>query len=74
MVPVREVAAPPRRPMPGRGRGRPRTSPEMAAVEPISPALPPPSQRFERPPIDYSALEEAMAQLEGTLRRARSQL
>ena len=39
MAPVRNVTAPPRRPMPGRGRGRPSTKDEIE-MEPIpSPAL-----------------------------------
>lgn len=73
MVPVREVAAPPRRPMPGRGRGRPRLPLETPSAELPPPALPPPMSRFERLPLDYSALDEAMAHLKDTLRQVRSQ-
>ncbi len=73
MVPVREVSAPPRRPMPGRGRGRPRLEAETVSAEPIPPAVFTSMSRFERPPLDYSALDDAMAYLKKMLRQVHSQ-
>jgi hypothetical protein len=35
---------------------------------------PPPVSRFERPAIDYAALEEAMAHVETAIRRTRHDL
>ena len=73
LAPLREAVQPPRRPVPGRGRGRPRLLPE--AQEPDVPAAPlPPMTRFERPAIDYSALDAAMAFAEQTIRRTRHRL
>ncbi len=60
MAPVRIATAAPRRPMPGRGRGRPRS--EDFHEELVVPTVPlPPMSRFQHPPIDYGALEGAMA-------------
>lgn len=73
LVPVREVTAPPRRPIPGRGRGRPRS--EDLPEEPVAPpASLPPMSRFQHPPIDYGALEEAMAHCDAVIRTARLRL
>ena len=73
LAPLREVVRPPRRPEPGRGRGRPRLP--TAALEPEVPAAPlPPTARFERPAIDYTALDAAMAFAEQTIRRTRHSL
>lgn len=74
MAPMREVAAPPRRPVPGRGRGRPRLEPDEVLDESVAPAPLPPISRFERPPIDYGALEEAMAHCDAVIRTTRSRL
>ena len=73
MAPVRAATAPPRRPMPGRGRGRPRFDdiPEEL-VAPTAP--PPPMSRFQHPLIDYGALEEAMAHCDSVVRTARIRL
>jgi hypothetical protein len=72
LVPVREVTAPPRRPLPGRGRGRPRWE-EPPETE-LPPAPPPPVSRWERPQIDYSALDEAMAYCDQIIRETRQRL
>ena len=73
MTPVREATAAPRRPMPGRGRGRPRLEqPLEEGPSLLAPLLPIP--RFERPAIDYSALEEAMAHCDAVIRATRSRL
>ena len=73
LAPVREATAPPRRPMPGRGRGRPRHEAPVEE-EPVLPALLPPVVRFERPAIDYGVLEEAMAHCDSVIRATRSRL
>ena len=70
MAPVREATAPPRRPEPG--RGRPSLASEAAIIE-----APPPlplAARFERPCIDYAALEAAMAHCEQAIRSAKRTL
>ena len=73
MAPFRDATAPPRRPMPGRGRGRPRR--EAPVEEEASrPSSLPPMARFDRPPIDYAALEVAMAQCDALIRAARIRL
>ena len=73
LAPVREATAPPRRPMPGRGRGRPRHETPVEE-EPVLPVPLPPVVRFERPAIDYGALEEAMAHCDSVIRATRSRL
>jgi hypothetical protein len=73
MAPVRAATTAPRRPIPGRGRGRPRSEdlPEELVVQ----AAPlPPISRFQHPPIDYGALEEAMAHCDAVIRTARVRL
>jgi hypothetical protein len=73
MAPVRAATTAPRRPMPGRGRGRPRS--DDLQEELAVPAAPlPPMSRFQHPPIDYGALEEAMAHCDTVIRTARSRL
>lgn len=74
LAPLREGVALPRRPMPGRGRGRPPHLPE--AGEGPLPALPPvaPLSPLERRAFDYSELEEAMALAEATIRATRRNL
>ena len=73
LAPIREAIAPPRRPMPGRGRGRPRLE-QLSGAEPALPAPLPPMARFQHPRIDYRALEEAMAQCDEVIRTARIRL
>ena len=74
LAPLRDATSGPRRPMPGRGRGRPRAEREEDA-EGCGPPLPlPPITRFERPPIDYSALEEAMAHCDKVISETRRRL
>ena len=73
MAPLREAATAPRRPEPGRGRGRPRIE-QPPESEDAPPAPLPPVTRFERPPIDYGALEEAMADCDLVIREARRRL
>ena len=71
LAPLRDQVAPPRRPQPGRGRGRP---PILRDQE----AAPPPSLRFdtpltltERQAFDYSELEHWMAHADQTIRQTR---
>jgi hypothetical protein len=75
LAPLREEISPPRRPEPGRGRGRPPTirlesEPQLAS--------PPPPERpktlIERRSIDYSELEQGMAHLEQVIRDTRRTL
>ena len=60
LAPLRDGAAPPRRPDPSRGRGRPR---HLAVAPGIPDPLPPPAPLSprERRGIDYSGLEAAMS-------------
>jgi hypothetical protein len=79
LVPLREEAAPPRRPMPGRGRGRPpRASGTVITVEysdahraaPLladGPALSP----LERREFDFTDLDNWMRQADQAIRRAK---
>jgi hypothetical protein len=72
---LREGVAPPRRTMPGRGRGRPRTVPVAAELAP--PPLPLPERPLspvERRSFDYTDLAHAMALAEQTIRHARRAL
>ncbi len=73
MAPVRDTTTGPRRPEPGRGRGRPPLSVETEIVETPS-APPPPAARFEWPAIDYAALEAAMAQCDEVIRSSKQRL
>jgi len=73
LAPLRDGAAPPRRPEPGRGRGRPpllEVEPELAR----SPMSLPPVTKFERPAIDYSVLEAAIAECEQVVRSTKRTL
>jgi len=72
LAPLAAAVAPPRRPEPGRGRGRPRT---VTAVDDIP--LPPPVAPLAplvRPAFDYSDLTAAMAAVDDAIRRTRRQL
>ena len=73
MVPVRDATTGPRRPEPGRGRGRPRLLPE-AEVEEGVPAPSPPIARFQRPAINYAALDAAMGECDRVVRETRQAL
>ena len=73
MAPVREATAAPRRPLPGRGRGRPRHEAPLEEEPALTIRLPP-ITRLERPSIDYGALEEAMAHCDAVIRATRSRL
>ena len=73
MAPVREVTTPPRRPEPGRGRGRPRVVPEPEPVE-EAPVTFLPAARFSSPPIDYAALDAAIAECDRAVREARQSI
>ena len=73
MAPVRDVTTAPRRPLAGRCRGRPRA--EQPPEADLAPPVPlPPMTRFQRPPIDYAALEESIAQCDQVIRETRRRL
>jgi len=73
LAPLRDEVAPPRRPMPGRGPGRPPNLPTEteAAPPPLSPM---PLSPVERRAFDYTELEAAMAFAEERIRAARRNL
>src|SRR5271165_1599836 len=71
LAPLRDEVAPPRRPVPGRGRGRP-PIPREEVHAPLH--IPPPMTPFERRSVDYSDLEAAIAAAEETIRRTRRNL
>ena len=73
LAPLRDGTAAPRRPQPGRPRGRPRRV-EADPVDEPPPASLPPTSWFERPAIDYGALEAAVAQCEQRIRSTRRAL
>jgi hypothetical protein len=71
LAPLRDGIAPPKRPMPGRGRGRPPILPDDDAVVP-PPALPePPFNPRGRQDFDYGEIETWMVNTEQTIRRTR---
>jgi hypothetical protein len=75
LAPLRDEVSPPRRPEPGRGRGRPPAT--LIDAEPLPASLPPPEHPItpiERRSINYSELEGAMAHLELTIRDTRRTL
>ncbi len=89
LAPLRDGTAPPRRPEPGREPGRPRRRTEEQSVDPPSPlaapaptplAAPAPTPRlpaaapFERPRLDYAALDAAVADCEQAIRATRQAL
>ncbi|MBS0639581.1 MAG: hypothetical protein JSS43_06895 [Proteobacteria bacterium] len=71
LAPLRDGVAPPRRPEPGRGRGRP----PLVAIEDEVPTGPPPPlpplTPLERRSLDYSGLEAAMAFVDEAMRNAK---
>ncbi len=73
LAPLRDGVAPPRRPEPGRGPGRPPAIREAAALPP--PPLPDrPLTPIERKAIDYSDLEHWMAHADQVMRDTRRAL
>jgi len=75
LAPLRDEVSPPRRPEPGRGRGRPPAI--RVDAEPLPASLPPPERpmtTIERRSTNYSELEGAMAHLELTVRDTRRSL
>jgi hypothetical protein len=73
LAPLAAAVAPPRRPVPGRGRGRPRLVPlQVEAAPPTGPIA-----AFEpvaRAAFDYSDLEAALREAEAAMRRTRLSL
>ena len=70
LAPLRDEVSPPRRPEPGRSRGRPPAIQEIEAESPPK-SLPPPARPMtpiERRTIDYGELEGAMMHLELAIR------
>ncbi len=73
LVPIRDAVRPPYRAEPGRGRGRPRHEIEQAVTD-TAPFPLPPLTPIERRSFDYTALEEAMSQMDTVVRRTRHAL
>ena len=74
LAPLRDGTAAPRRPQPGRGRGRPRRPAEgPLPVDPPPPLLPALAS-LEQPRIDYAALDAAVADCEQAIRATRQAL
>ena len=76
LAPLRAAAAPPRRPLPGRGRGRPRAMPPETEPLPAAETMPPlpPAAPLARPAFDYGELAAAMQAVDAALRTARAGL
>ena len=72
LAPLRNEVAPPRRPQPGRGRGRPPllSVEVLAAPEPLEPL----THRLEQPEFDYSNLAQYVAEAERAIRQTRRRL
>jgi hypothetical protein len=70
LAPLAAAVAPPRRPEPGRGRGRPRHLPAESAAPPLPPPAAAPG-RFVRHTFDYGDLDAAMAAVDAAIRGAR---
>jgi len=73
MAPLRATVLPPRRPEPGRSRGRPPLAPPEDTVSGPPPALAPLTP-VERRAFDYSDLEAAMTHLDQVLRQTQRSL
>jgi hypothetical protein len=69
LAPLRDGVAPPRRPVPGRGRGRPPLRPAEPKIAP--PALHTPPSPLDRQQFDYSDLDHWIAQTDFAIRHAR---
>ena len=69
LAPLRDGTAPPRRPEPGRGRGRPTSCrdrvPEMVIAPPVEPSF----ARISRADFDYSDLSRWMAHADHVIRQ-----
>lgn len=77
MTPLVAATAAPKRPVPGRGPGRPsaRTHAEPDTPPPLpAPADDRPPLALRAPPIDYAALDAAITRCEQTIRTARAAL
>ncbi|MFZ6765246.1 hypothetical protein [Pseudoroseomonas sp. WGS1072] len=76
LAPLRKAAAPPRRPLPGRGRGRPRTLPPETEAPPAAETVPPlvPIAPLAHAIFDYGDLAAAMQAVDTALRTARAGL
>jgi hypothetical protein len=75
LAPLRDEVAPPRRPVPGRGRGRPPRAAPPGADAPEPPVPDPPAPAPLAPwAFDYGELDRAMAAVDALLRRARRDL
>jgi hypothetical protein len=72
LAPLRDEVAPPRRPEPGRGRGRPPATRIEAELPPPLPA--PVLTPIERHAFDYSELEHWMTQADEAIRSTRRAL
>ncbi|NPD66364.1 hypothetical protein HN018_23250 (plasmid) [Lichenicola cladoniae] len=74
LTPLREGTAPPRRPEPGRNRGRPRRQRKDESDEVAMPAPVLVLDPFQRRAVDYSGLEAAMAYADKAIDRAQRML
>ncbi|HEV7265823.1 MAG TPA: hypothetical protein VGN83_13020, partial [Falsiroseomonas sp.] len=73
LAPLAAAVAPPRRPEPGRGRGRPRLNPlEVEHAPPAGPTAP--LAPVARATFDYSDLDAALRDTEAAMRRTRQTL
>ncbi|AOX18658.1 hypothetical protein [Kozakia baliensis] len=71
LEPLREAVTPPRRPLPGRKRGRPRCEAVEAGAFSVVDLAPPSDPSPSLEPIDYAALEEALAAADAAIARFR---
>lgn len=71
LAPLRDQVAPPRRPEPGRGRGRPRIDREERAPAGLPPLLVPRPSPIERRAFDYHDIEHWTAHADRVIRDTR---
>jgi hypothetical protein len=74
LAPLRDGVAPPKRPQPGRGRGRPPILPDEDTFLPSLPLPEPAFTPLDRRPFDYGEIETWMENAEQTIRRTRRSL